>query len=132
MAKEKVVKTKKSKAHRNISDANVYIQATYNNTIITITDSQGNVIGQSSAGACGFKGSRKCTPFAAQVASEKIAQQVKDNYGVSTVWVKVKGPGQGREAAVRALITVGFDVKGIVDVTGIPFNGCRPPKERRV
>jgi len=130
-AKDKLAKVKK-KARKKISDGIVHVKASFNNTKITITDMQGNVIAWSSSGACGFRGSRKCTAYAAQVASEKAAAQAKDEYGVNTVRVRVKGPGQGREAAVRALQAVGFSVVEIIDVTGIPFNGCRPPKERRV
>lgn len=129
--KDKVSKAKK-KARRRVSDGIVHVKATFNNTKITVTDMQGNVLSWSSSGACGFRGSRKCTAYAAQVASEKAATQAKDEYGVATVRVRVKGPGQGREAAVRALQAAGFEVKEIIDVTGVPFNGCRPPKERRI
>jgi len=109
----------------------VHIQATFNNTIITITDSNGNVVSWSSAGSLGFRGSRKGTPFAAQQAAMTAANKAKEA-GMRTVRVKVSGPGSGRESAIRALAVVGMDVKAIRDVTPIPHNGCRPPKRRRV
>jgi len=127
----KVAKVKK-KAKRKVSDAVAHIKATFNNTKITITDMQGNVIAWASAGGCGFRGSRKCTAYAAQVASEQAADKAKNEYGVQKVRVKVKGPGQGRESAIRSLAAVGIDVIEITDDTGIPHNGCREPKERRV
>lgn len=108
-----------------------HIQSTFNNTIVTITDMQGNAVSWASAGEMGFRGSRKSTPFAAQTASETAAKIAKD-FGMKTVEVYVKGPGQGREAAIRALQTAGLDVTLIKDVTPIPHNGCRPPKRRRV
>ncbi|MEL7537193.1 MAG: 30S ribosomal protein S11 [Pseudomonadota bacterium] len=114
-----------------VQDAVAHIHASFNNTIITITDRQGNTLSWATAGGCGFKGSRKSTPFAAQVASEKAARAAAD-YGVKNVDVKVRGPGPGRESAVRALNAVGFKVQNIEDVTPIPHNGCRPPKKRRV
>ncbi|MAZ38511.1 MAG: 30S ribosomal protein S11 [Legionellales bacterium] len=127
----KIAKVKK-KVRKKVTDGIAHIKATFNNTKITITDMQGNVIAWASAGGCGFRGSRKCTAYAAQVASEKAAEAAKMNYGIQKVRVKVKGPGQGRESAIRALSAVGIEVTEITDVTGIPFNGCRPPKERRV
>jgi small subunit ribosomal protein S11 len=129
MAKQPV-KTKK-KVKRQILDAVAHIHASFNNTIITITDRQGNALAWATAGGCGFKGSRKSTPFAAQVAAEKAGTTAKD-YGVKNLEVRVKGPGPGRESAVRALNAVGFRISQIEDVTPIPHNGCRPPKRRRV
>jgi small subunit ribosomal protein S11 len=121
----------KKKVKRQILDAVAHIHASFNNTIITITDRQGNALAWATAGGCGFKGSRKSTPFAAQVAAEKAGTTVKD-YGVKNLEVRVKGPGPGRESAVRALNAVGFRISQIEDVTPIPHNGCRPPKRRRV
>ncbi|MBC8247361.1 MAG: 30S ribosomal protein S11 [Deltaproteobacteria bacterium] len=126
----KRVRTKK-KEKKNILSGVVHIQSTFNNTIITITDSAGNVIAWSSAGVQGFKGSRKSTPFAAQVAAENAAKKAME-HGMKNVEVYVKGPGSGREAALRSLQAVGFNVLMIKDVTPIPHNGCRPPKRRRV
>lgn len=121
----------RKKVKKVVQDAVAHIHASFNNTIITITDRQGNTLSWATAGGCGFKGSRKSTPFAAQVASEKAARAAAD-YGVKNVDVKVRGPGPGRESAVRALNAVGFKVQNIEDVTPIPHNGCRPPKKRRV
>lgn len=129
MAKQPVKKTKKVK--RQILDAVAHVHASFNNTIITITDRQGNALSWATAGGCGFKGSRKSTPFAAQVAAEKAGNSAKD-YGVKSLEVRVKGPGPGRESAVRALNAAGFRITQIDDVTPIPHNGCRPPKKRRV
>ena len=126
----KRVRTKKIEK-KNISSGIVHIQSTFNNTIITITDAGGNVIAWSSAGVQGFKGSRKSTPFAAQLAAENAAKKAMD-HGMKTVEVYVKGPGSGREAALRSLQAAGFNVVMIKDVTPIPHNGCRPPKRRRV
>ena len=126
----KKVRTKK-KGKKNISNGVVHIQSTFNNTIVTITDSGGNVVSWSSAGVQGFKGSRKSTPFAAQLAAQDAAKKAMDN-GMKTVEVYVKGPGPGRESALRALQAAGFNVTMIKDVTPIPHNGCRPPKRRRV
>jgi len=119
------------KEKRIVPHAVAHIRATFNNTQITISDPDGNVLAWSSAGRAGFKGSRKGTPFAAQVAGQNAGQQARDN-GVRSVDVLVKGPGSGRESAIRALQTTGIDVKSIRDVTPIPHNGCRPPKKRRV
>ena len=119
------------KEKKNIPTGIVHIQSTFNNTIVTVTDNSGNVIGQSSAGRAGFKGSRKSTPFAAQLAAKDAIQQAMDQ-GMRTAEVRVKGPGVGREAALRALQIDGFSVTVIRDVTPIPHNGCRPPKRRRV
>ncbi len=129
MAKGKVVKKKKER--KNIQNGIAHIQSTFNNTVITITDVGGNAIAWSSAGAAGFKGSRKSTPFAAQVAAEDAARKAME-HGVKQVEVWVKGPGSGREAALRALQAAGFQISVIKDVTPIPHNGCRPPKRRRV
>jgi small subunit ribosomal protein S11 len=123
-------KTKK-KERKNISSGVVHIQSTFNNTIVTITDSMGNVISWSSAGIHGFKGSRKSTPFAAQLTAEDAAKKAME-HGMKSVEVYVKGPGSGRESALRALQAAGFNVVMIKDVTPIPHNGCRPPKRRRV
>ena len=122
--------TRTRKAQKVVVDAIVHVQASFNNTIITVTDRQGNVLAWSSAGQAGFRGSRKSTPFAAQVAAEKVASQIGD-YGVRNLDVLVQGPGPGRESAVRALNNLGFKVNSISDVTPIPHNGCRPPKKRR-
>jgi small subunit ribosomal protein S11 len=123
-------KTKK-KERKNISSGVVHIQSTFNNTIVTITDSMGNVISWSSAGIHGFKGSRKSTPFAAQLTAEDAAKKAME-HGMKSVEVYVKCPGSGRESALRALQAAGFNVVMIKDVTPIPHNGCRPPKRRRV
>ena len=126
---KKVVK--KRRERKNIEKGAVHISATFNNTIITVTDTAGNAISQASAGGLGFKGSRKSTPFAAQSAAEQAARAAME-HGLKTVEVYVKGPGSGRESAIRALETVGLQVTMIKDVTPIPHNGCRPPKRRRV
>lgn len=125
------VKSRK-KAKTTVVDAIAHIHASFNNTIITITDRQGNALSWATSGGCGFRGSRKSTPFAAQVASERAGNAAKDTYGVKNLEVRVKGPGPGRESAVRALHAVGFRITEIEDVTPIPHNGCRPPKRRRV
>jgi len=127
----KAKKSTKKKIKKNIPIGGVYIQSSFNNTIITITDPRGNVVSWSSGGVVGFKGSRKSTPFAAQLAAENAAKKAIEN-GMKTVDVYVKGPGAGREAALRALQSVGLKVHLIKDVTPIPHNGCRPPKRRRV
>ncbi len=119
------------KERKNISSAVAHVNASFNNTMITITDAQGNTIAWASAGALGFKGSRKSTPYAAQVAAESAGKKAQE-HGVRTIEVLVKGPGSGRESALRALQAVGFTVTAIRDVTPIPHNGCRPPKRRRV
>jgi small subunit ribosomal protein S11 len=123
--------TRKKKVKKNVVDAVAHIHASFNNTIITITDRQGNGLAWATAGGCGFRGSRKSTPFAAQVAAEKAGNAVKE-FGVKNMDVRVKGPGPGRESAVRALNAAGFRISNIEDVTPIPHNGCRPPKKRRV
>lgn len=130
MAKASASKSKK-RVKKNVADAVAHIHASFNNTIVTITDRQGNTLTWATAGGSGFRGSRKSTPFAAQVASERAATAAKE-YGVKNVDVFVKGPGPGRESAVRALNLVGFKINNITDVTPIPHNGCRPPKKRRV
>jgi small subunit ribosomal protein S11 len=121
----------KRRVRKNIQSGIAHIQATFNNTIITITDVQGNCVSWSSAGSRGFKGSRKSTPFAAQLAAEDAARKAQE-HGMRSISVYVKGPGAGREAALRALNTAGFRITHIRDVTPIPHNGCRPPKRRRV
>jgi len=117
---------------RNLPRGRVYIHTTFNNTIISVTDSEGNVVRWSSAGAVGFKGTRKSTPFAARVAAEKVIQDVMSSDGMREVDVFVKGAGPGREAALRAIAATGLRVLSIVDTTPIPHNGCRPPKKRRI
>jgi len=119
------------KIKKSVSDGVVHIHASFNNTIITVTDRQGNVLAWATSGGSGFRGSRKSTPFAAQVAADKVGESVKD-YGVKNLDVNVNGPGPGRESAVRALSNAGFRITSISDVTPIPHNGCRPPKRRRV
>ncbi|BEQ16519.1 MAG: 30S ribosomal protein S11 [Pseudomonadota bacterium] len=131
MAKAVKKGVRKRKEKKNIPNGVVHIQSTFNNTVITITDPQGNTVAWSSSGVQGFKGSRKSTPFAAQLAAEDAGKKAMDN-GMRTVEVEVKGPGSGREAALRALGNVGFNVTVIRDVTPVPHNGCRPPKRRRV
>lgn len=126
-----VKKSRKKKDKKNVPVGVAHIQSTFNNTIVTITDPKGNTIAWSSSGIQGFKGSRKSTPYAAQTAAEDAAKKAME-HGMRTVEVFVKGPGSGREAALRALQTAGFQVTLIRDVTPIPHNGCRPPKRRRV
>ena len=121
----------KRKERKNISNGVAHVSATYNNTMITITDVQGNTIAWSSAGSMGFKGSRKSTPYAAQIAAEDVGRKATE-HGVKTLDVEVSGPGSGRDSALRALQSAGFIVTAIRDVTPIPHNGCRPPKRRRV
>ena len=131
MAKQSRKGTKKKREKKNIQDGIAHIQATFNNTIITITDLTGNVIAWSSAGTQGYKGSRKSTPFAAQLAAEDASKKAME-HGVKNIEVYIKGPGAGRESALRTLQAMGFNVSLIMDVTPIPHNGCRPPKRRRV
>lgn len=119
------------KEKKNIPFGSAYIQSTFNNTIVTITDQNGNVVAWSSAGAEGFKGSKKRTPYAAQIASEAAAKKAKE-VGMRELDVYVKGPGGGRESAIRAIQTTGINIKTIRDITQVPHNGCRPPKRRRV
>lgn len=127
MAKPEVRK----KVKRTVTDGVAHIYATFNNTIITITDRQGNTMAWATAGGSGFRGSRKSTPFAAQVAAERAGTRAKD-FGMQNLDVMVKGPGPGRDSAVRSLNNIGFKIMNITDVTPIPHNGCRPPKRRRV
>lgn len=124
-------KTFKKKEKKNIPEGIVHVQATFNNTIITFSDRKGNVVAWSSAGSLGFRGSRKGTPFAAQQASMTAGKRARE-CGMRVVEVRVSGPGSGRESAVRALATLGYEVRAIKDRTPIPHNGCRPPKKRRV
>jgi len=124
-------KGKREKKKRNVAEGNVYIQATFNNTIVTITDTAGNTISWASAGSLGFKGAKKSTPYAAQVTAETAATKAMES-GLKEVHVFVKGPGVGRESAIRSLGALGLKVKSIKDVTPIPHNGCRPQKKRRV
>src|SRR5690242_8015519 len=127
-----MVKTKtKKKVKKNVQSGIAHIQSTFNNTVVTITDVSGNVVAWSSSGVRGFKGSRKSTPFAAQMAAEDAAKKAME-HGMRTIAVYVKGPGSGRESALRALQSAGFKISLIRDVTPIPHNGCRPPKRRRV
>ncbi|HWP85372.1 MAG TPA: 30S ribosomal protein S11 [Terriglobia bacterium] len=135
MAKEQVKKGKKKtfkkREKKHVTSGIVYIQASFNNTLVTIADPNGNVVSWSSSGALGFRGSRKGTPFAAQQAAARAAQGARDQ-GMRVVDVRVKGPGSGRESAIRALSSAGLEIRSIKDVTPIPHNGCRPPKRRRV
>ncbi|CAL4043321.1 30S ribosomal protein S11 [Buchnera aphidicola (Phyllaphis fagi)] len=121
----------KKRIKKQITDGIAYIHASFNNTIVTITDRQGNTLGWATSGGSGFRGSRKSTPFAAQVAAERCVECVKD-YGIKNLEVMVKGPGPGRESTIRALNAAGFRITNITDITPIPHNGCRPPKKRRV
>ena len=116
----------RKRVKKNVVDGVAHVHASFNNTIITITDRQGNTLSWATSGGCGFRGSRKSTPFAAQVAAEKAGQVVKD-FGMKNLDVEIKGPGPGRESAVRALNNLGFNINNITDVTPIPHNGCRPP-----
>lgn len=126
-----MAKTKKRKEKKTVFEGNVYIQATFNNTIVTVTDLKGNTISWSSAGSLGFKGAKKSTPFAAQTTAETATSRAVD-FGLKEVNVFVKGPGMGRESAIRSLGAMGLTVKSIKDITPIPHNGCRPRKSRRV
>jgi small subunit ribosomal protein S11 len=132
LAKKKVAKGKlKKRERKNIPQGYVHIKSTFNNTIVTVTDSEGNTISWESAGSIGFKGSRKSTPFAAQLAAESAAKKAQQ-HGLRRVDVYVKGPGSGRETAIRSLQAAGLEVASITDVTPVPHNGCRPKKKRRV
>ncbi len=122
----------RKKAKKTVVDGVAHIHASFNNTIITITDRQGNTLSWATAGGSGFRGSRKSTPFAAQIASQKAGETAQEQYGMQNLEVFVKGPGPGRESAVRALNSLGLKITNITDVTPIPHNGCRPPKKRRV
>ncbi len=132
MADTPTTTPKKKKAKRSVATGQLHVQATFNNTIITFTDTQGGALAASSAGACGFRGSKKGTAYAAQVAAEKAANIAKQQYGLSKVTVYIKGVGLGRDAAVRALVPLGIQVESITDVTGVPHGGVRPKKARRV
>ena len=131
MAKQPSQTKVKKKEKKNISNAIAHVNSSFNNTLVTITDHQGNTIAWSSSGSMGFKGSRKSTPYAAQLAAEDAGKKASE-HGVKIVDIEVQGPGSGRESALRALQIVGFQVNSIRDVTPIPHNGCRPPKRRRV
>ncbi|HNY66948.1 MAG TPA: 30S ribosomal protein S11 [Deltaproteobacteria bacterium] len=131
MAKATRAKTGRKKTKRDITEGVVHIQATFNNTIITITDPAGNTLSWSTAGAQGFKGSRKSTPFAAQMAAQEACRKAQEQ-GLKSAFAYIKGPGSGRESALRAVNASGIRITGIKDVTPIPHNGCRPPKKRRV
>ena len=130
MAKD--TRGRKKTARRSVSEGVAHIHASFNNTIVTITDRQGNALAWATSGGQGFRGSRKSTPFAAQVAAEVAGKAAQETYGVKNVDVLVKGPGPGRESAVRALGALGYKINSISDVTPIPHNGCRPPKKRRI
>ena len=133
MAKQNAKKViKRRKERKNIEKGAAHIRSSFNNTMVTITDTNGNALSWASSGGLGFRGSRKSTPYAAQMAAETAAKAAIENCGLKTVKVYVKGPGQGREAAIRALQSAGLEVTMIKDVTPIPHNGCRPPKRRRV
>ncbi|MFN3595027.1 MAG: 30S ribosomal protein S11 [Thiobacillaceae bacterium] len=131
MAKAQAAARARKKVKKNVVDAVAHVHASFNNTIITITDRQGNALSWATAGGAGFKGSRKSTPFAAQVAAENAGKMALE-YGVKNLEVRIKGPGPGRESSVRALNALGFKITSISDVTPLPHNGCRPPKKRRV
>lgn len=131
MAKPSAKSTGKKKVKKSVVDGIAHIHASFNNTIVTISDRQGNTLAWATSGGSGFRGSRKSTPFAAQVAAERAGTAAQE-YGLKNLDVEVKGPGPGRESAVRALNNVGFKITNIIDVTPIPHNGCRPPKKRRV
>ncbi len=122
----------RKRAKRVVTDGVAHINASFNNTLITITDRQGNAVAWTTSGTAGFKGSRKSTPFAAQVAAEQVGKVARDEFGMKVLIVFVKGPGPGRESALRAFVALGFKIIEITDVTGLPHNGCRPPKKRRV
>ena len=127
---KKVIRRRREK--KNVERGQVHIRSSFNNTMVTVTDTQGNALSWASSGGLGFRGSRKSTPYAAQMVAETAAKAAVDNYGLKTVEVFVKGPGQGRESEIRALQSAGLEVTMIKDVTPIPHNGCRPPKRRRV
>jgi len=130
MAVDKTVRVKK-KVKKNVSEGIAHVHASFNNTIITITDRQGNALSWATSGGAGFKGSRKSTPFAAQVAAEAAGKAAQE-YGVKNIEVRIKGPGPGRESSVRVLNSVGLKITSIQDITPVPHNGCRPPKKRRI
>ena len=130
--KVKKAVSRKRREKKNIERGAAHIRSSFNNTMVTVTDTQGNALSWASSGGLGFRGSRKSTPYAAQMVAETAAKAAVENYGLKTVEVFVKGPGQGRESAIRALQSAGLEVTLIKDVTPIPHNGCRPPKRRRV
>jgi small subunit ribosomal protein S11 len=130
-AKDQKAPKARKKERKNVTTGTAHVNSTFNNTIVTITDAQGNTLAWSTAGHQGFKGSRKSTPYAAQIAAEDAGRKAKE-HGVKTLEVLVKGPGSGRESALRALQSVGFQINSIVDITPVPHNGCRPRKRRRV
>lgn len=132
MAQAAAKSRSRKKSKRTVTEGVVHVNSSFNNTIITFTDRQGNVLCWSTAGGSGFRGSRKSTPYAAQIAAERAGTVARDDFGMKAVSVFVKGPGPGRDSAIRALISMGFKIIDITDSTGIPHNGCRPPKERRV
>ncbi len=123
---------KRKKIKKQVADGIACINATFNNTLVTITDLHGNVLAWNSAAKCGFKGSKKATPYAAGEAAQQVAQYVIDTFGLKSIEIRVKGPGAGRESCARSLAAAGLKVKSIIDVTGIPANGCKPCKKRRV
>ncbi|MDZ4811007.1 MAG: 30S ribosomal protein S11 [Pseudomonadota bacterium] len=131
MSKQASAVKPKKKVKRVVTDGIVHVQASFNNTIVTITDRQGNALSWATSGGAGFRGSRKSTPFAAQVAAEKAGRAAQE-YGLKNLEVRIKGPGPGRESAVRSLNAIGYKIGNIIDITPIPHNGCRPPKRRRV
>lgn len=131
MATKPTAQRVRKKVKKNVAEGIVHVHASFNNTIITITDRQGNALSWATSGSSGFKGSRKSTPFAAQVAAEAAGKAAQE-YGVKNLEVRIKGPGPGRESAVRALNAIGYKITSISDVTPVPHNGCRPPKRRRV
>ncbi|HLS42974.1 MAG TPA: 30S ribosomal protein S11 [Paenalcaligenes sp.] len=131
MAKASGASRARKRIKKNVSDGIAHVQATFNNTIITITDRQGNALSWATSGGAGFKGSRKSTPFAAQVAAEAAGRTAME-YGVKNLEVRIKGPGPGRDSSVRALNALGIKITSIADITPIPHNGCRPPKRRRI
>ena len=131
MAKASSASRARKKIRKVVTDGIVHVQATFNNTIITITDRQGNTLSWATSGGSGFRGSRKSTPFAAQVAAESAGREALE-YGIKTLEVRVKGPGPGRESSIRSLNALGIKITSITDVTPLPHNGCRPPKRRRI
>ncbi len=132
MATQNKSTVKKKKSKRSVHDGILHVHASFNNTIVTFTDKQGNALCWATSGGSGFRGSRKSTPFAAQVAAETAGKVAQDDFAMKSVNVLVNGPGPGRESAIRAIIALGIKITEIKDVTGIPHNGCRPPKKRRV
>jgi len=132
MATSPKTAARKKRAKKNVAEGIAHVHASFNNTIISISDRQGNVLSWATAGGSGFRGSRKSTPFAAQIAAQRAGEVAKADYGVKSLEIRVKGPGPGRESAVRMLNNLGFEINNIFDVTPIPHNGCRPSKRRRV